>query len=145
MVYKAHTMVDIIGMYSGIRPFRGAEEPSVFTLHPGGLGFEPKNNNVRDPAAGMYVPLTKHPDQFTPNLQTKSLHGVLYCKGEPESIRYTRSMQSLTGGMYPNQGYARHQPMGLATDFDKPMNRPLMPIAGFFNADQLNVLGQVSG
>ena len=138
-------MADIIGMYSGIRPYRGAEEPDVFTLFPGGMGFAPKNNNVRDPATGMYVPRTKHPDQFTPILQTKSMHGVLYCKGEPESIKFARQGSSLTAGMYPNTGYARHQPLGLATDFDKPMNKPVMPTAGFFNPDELNVLGQVPG
>jgi len=138
-------MADIIGMYSGIRPFKGAEEPTFFTMHTGGLGFEPKNNNVRDPAPGMYVPLTKHPDQFTPNLQTKSLHGVLHCKGQPEAVKYGRSDSSLTTGMYPQQGYARHQPLGLATDFNKPMNTPVMPLSGFYNQDAMNVLGNLPG
>lgn len=138
-------MADIIGMYSGIRPFKGAAEPTYFSMHPGGLGFEPKNNNVRDPAPGMYVPLTKHPDQFTPNLQTKTMHGVLHCKGQPEAVRFGRPDTSLTTGMYPQQGYARHQALGLATDFNKPMNTPVMPLAGFYNPDALNSLGNLPG
>ena len=132
-------------MYSGIRPFEGAEEPTYFTMHTGGLGFEPKNNNVRDPAPGMHVPLRQAVSQFTPILQTKSLHGVLHCKGQPEAIKYGRTDASHTGGMYPHQGYARHQLAGLATDFDKPMTTAIMPLAGFFNQDALNVLGNLPG
>lgn len=138
-------MADTIGMYSGIRPFKGAEEPTFFTMHTGGLGFQPKNNNIRDPTPGIYVPLTKHPDQFTPNLQSKSMHGVLHCKGQPEAIKYGRADLSKTTGMYPQQGYARHQPIGLAVDFDKPMNKAVMPISGFYNSDALNVLGSLPG
>jgi hypothetical protein len=133
------------GIYSGIRPFKGAKEPTFFDLHTGGLGFEPKNNNVRNPARGMYEPLSKHPDQFTPNLQTKMMSGVLHCKGQPEAIKYTRPESSLTGGMYPQQGYARYQQLGLATDFNKPMNASVMPISGFYNPDALNVLGSLPG
>ncbi len=138
-------MVDIIGMYSGIRPFKGATEPTYFDLNTGGMGFEPKNNNVRNPASGMYDRMSKHPDQFTPNLQTKTMHGVLPCKGEPEAIRYTRHKSSLTAGMYPPTGYARHQPLGLATDFNKPMNTTVMPLPGFYNPDAPNPLGNLPG
>ena len=138
-------MVDIIGMYSGIRPFKGAREPTFFDMDVGGMGFEPKNNNVRNPAAGFYDRVSKHPDQFTPNLQTKSMHGVLPCKGEPEAVKYTRHESSLTAGMYPPTGYVRHQQLGLATDFDKPMNTPVMPIPGFYNPDAPNVLGNLPG
>jgi hypothetical protein len=138
-------MADIIGMYSGIRPFKGASEPTFFTMNTGGMGFEPKINNVRDPAPGLYTPLPKHPDQFTPNLQTKTMNGVLHCKGQPEAIKYGRPQSSLTEGMYPATGYARHQKPGLATDFNKPMDRPIMPLAGFYNPDALNTLGSVRG
>jgi len=138
-------MVDTIGIYSGIRPFKGAKEPTFFTLHTGGLGFEPKTNNVRDPAPGLYTPLSKHPDQFTPILDTKPLHGVLPCKGQPEAIKYGRYESSLTTGMYPSTGFARHQRLGLAVDHNKPMNLPVMPVPGFYNADAPNVLGNVPG
>jgi hypothetical protein len=138
-------MVDVIGMYSGIRPFKGAREPTYLTMDTGGMGFEPKTNNVRDPAPGMYTRISKPPDQFTPNLQTKSMHGVLHCKGQPEAVKYGRHESSLTACMYPHQGYARHQPLGLATDFDKPMNGPVMPLAGFYNPDASNVLGGLPG
>lgn len=138
-------MVDVVGLHSGIRPFKGASEPTYFTMHTGGLGFEPKNNNVRDPAPGIFTPLKKHPDQFTPILQTKTMHGVLHCKGQPEAIKYGRFASSLTEGMYPHTGYARHQQKGLAIDHNKPMDLPVMPISGFFNHDSLNVLGNIPG
>ncbi len=138
-------MVDIIGLHSGIRPFKGAKEMTFFDMDTGGMGFEPKNNNVREPASGMYTPLSKPPDQFNPILQTKSMNGVLHCKGQPEAIKYGRRDTSLTDNMYPQSGYARHQPLGLATDFNKPMNGPVMPIEGFYNPDAQNVLGNVPG
>jgi hypothetical protein len=46
-------------------------------------------------------------------------------------------------GMYVNQGYARHQPLGLATDVDKPMDLPIAPIAGFYNINMVNVFGNL--
>lgn len=118
---------------------------TFFDMDTGGMGFEPKNNNVREPASGMYTPLSKPPDQFNPILQTKSMNGVLHCKGQPEAIKYGRRDTSLTDNMYPQSGYARHQPLGLATDFNKPMNGPVMPIEGFYNPDAQNVLGNVPG
>ena len=139
-------MVDAIGMYSGIRPSKGAGEPTFFALVPsGGATYEHKNNPVRDVASGLRERMEKHADQFTPILQTKSLHGVLNSKGEPEARRSEVAGKSLTAGIMPSTGYARHQAKGLATDKDKPMRRPLMPIAGFYDQDQVNTLGQVKG
>lgn len=139
-------MVDSIGMYSGIRPTQGASEPTFFALVPsGGATYEHKNNPVRDVAFGLREALEKHPDQFNPILQTKSLHGVLHSKGQPEARRSDEAESSLTASMRPSSGYARHQAKGLATDKDKPMRRPLMPIAGFYDQDELNTLGKVKG
>ena len=45
--------------------------------------------------------------------------------------------------MYPNQGYARHQQLGLASDADKPIDLPIMPIAGFYNPDMVNTFGNL--
>lgn len=136
-------MVDVVGLYSGIRPFKGATEPTFFEMHPGGNVFRNKNNNVRKPARDIYTPLPVSTDQFTPILQTKSLHGVLPCKGQPEAIKYGRIDSSLTEGMYPQQGYARHQKKGLAYDSNKPMDLKIMPIAGFYNTQLVNTLGNL--
>ena len=138
-------MVDVVGLYSGIRPIKGMKEPTVQSVHPGGNMFESYLNNYRDPAPGMYTPLEKIPSEFNPILQTKSLHGVLHCKGQPDAIRYGRFASSKYGGMYPNTPYGRHQPKGLAIDHNKSMSGPVMPIAGFYNPDQVNVLGNLKG
>jgi hypothetical protein len=138
-------MVDAIGLYSGMRPMRGARESTYFDLAPSAGPYPSKNAGGRDPAPGMYELLEKHPDQFTPVLSTKSMHGVLPCKGQPEAVRLGRFESSLTGGMYPQTGYARHQKPGLAIDHDKPMHGAVMPIAGFYNQDVPNVLGSVRG
>ena len=75
--------------------------------------------------------------------------GVMPCKGAP-SVGFAggnrrtlrRQPVSYFGGLYPHQGYARNQPMGLATLAGKPMNLPLMPIADSFNAGLNSRLGQ---
>lgn len=46
------------------------------------------------------------------------------------------------GGIYPAQGYARHQHPGLAYLAEKPLTLPLMPIADSFNAGLTSTLGQ---
>ena len=46
------------------------------------------------------------------------------------------------GGLYPQQGFARHQQRGLAYLKEKPINLPLMPIADSFNAGLNSRLGQ---
>ena len=78
-------------------------------------------------------------------LNIDTLRGVLHKKGQDEAIRYGRPETSLTEGMYPKQGYARFQPKGLATNHNKPMDGPIMPIAGFYDPDMPNVLGGLPG
>ena len=46
--------------------------------------------------------------------------------------------------MYPQQGYARNQPLGLAFDPEHPLNLPIMPIAGFYDITQKNILGNLN-
>jgi hypothetical protein len=137
-------MVDQIGLYSGIRPFKGARAITAFDMSVGGTNFE-YNGGDPNVALSHDTTLGKPPREFTQIVFPNPLRGVLPCKGEPESIKHGRPEASLTGGMYPPQGYARHQKKGLATDFNKPMNLPVMPIPGFYNPDAPNVLGNVPG
>ena len=46
------------------------------------------------------------------------------------------------GGMYPSQGFARNQPKGLASNAQRNMNGPLLPLADSFNAGLISTLGQ---
>ena len=138
-------MVDQIGLYSGIRPFKGARSLSAFDMSVGGLNSTYNGGDPNVVLTGLETALEKPPREFSQIVFPNPIRGVLPCKGEPESIKHTRPETSLTGGIYPQQGYARHQKKGLATDFNKPMNLPVMPIPGFYNPDAPNVLGNVPG
>ena len=70
---------------------------------------------------------------------------VLPLKAEAGGVIYGRNELPKNDYMYVNQGYARGQPLGLATDHNKPMNTPIMPIAGFYDPDMVNVLGGLPG
>ena len=139
-------MIDSVGLYSGIKPRPGASEITYFSMATSSSAIEShQNNNIRDPAPGIFEP---HPKLPSGSLQIGQATGFpnplrqgLPCKGEPEAVRYGRFEREKNGYMYPQTGYARSQKRGLAFDFDKPMNLPIMPIAGFYNQDMLNVLG----
>jgi hypothetical protein len=139
-------MVDIVGLYSGITPIKGATAFSYFDLSTGG-GHRTTHdvNGVRNLGQKVYELPKKTPTEFNNILNIDTLRGVLHKKGQDEAIRYGRPETSLTEGMYPKQGYARFQPKGLATNHNKPMDGPIMPIAGFYDPDMPNVLGGLPG
>lgn len=137
-------MVDAIGLYAGIKLFKNASEPTYSDMMPPMNQFEGiKNNPVRN-IEGYFTPPDKTPREFNDTIFRSTLKQVLPLKGDMESIKYSRPSTDLNGGMYVNQGYARHQPMGLATDANKPMDGPIMPIAGYYNLDDVNVLGNLA-
>lgn len=139
-------MIDSVGLYSGILPKKGASEITYFSMATSSSAIEShKNNNIREPAPGINTPLPKLPSESLLKGQATGfpnpMRGVLPCRGEPEGIKYGRFERDKTAYMYPQTGYARGQKLGLAYDFDKPMNLPVMPIAGFYNQDIPNALG----
>lgn len=144
------TMVDSVGLYSGIRPKMGSFEPTYFSLSTSITGSENiRVNNVREPASGLLRPMDPPPvDNVLSQVSggiPDPMRGVLPCRGEPEGLKYGRFERDKNGYMYPQTGYARGQKRGLAYDFDKPMNLPVMPIAGFYNQDIPNALGSLPG
>jgi hypothetical protein len=101
------------------------------------------NNQVRNHAPGYFTPVGKLPSEFNDTIFRSTLKQVLPVKGQPEAVTYGRPETEKNGWMYPNQGYARKQPLGLASDADKPMDLPIMPIAGFYNPDMVNTFGNL--
>ena len=137
-------MVDALGLYAGIKPNKGAREFSYFDYEPKQNMFEGiKNNNVRNPTPGYFTPIGKLPTEFNDTIFRSTLKQVLPVKGQPEAVTYGRPETEKNGWMYPNQGYARKQELGLASDADKPMDLPIMPIAGFYNPDLVNTFGNL--
>jgi len=134
--------MDSIGTYAGIKPIKNAKQANISQLTPQQSQFEGvKLNNVRNVAPGYYTPLQKTIPEFNDTLFRTTLAQVLPAKGEHEAIAFGRPELPKNDFMYPQQGYARGQMMGLASDADKPMNKKIMPIAGFYDQDVVNVLG----
>lgn len=132
------------GLYAGIKPNKGASEFSYSDYTPKMNMFEGiKNNNVRNPTPGYFTPVDKLPTEFNDTIFRSTLKQVLPVKGQPEAVTYGRPESEKNGWQYVNQGYARHQSLGLASDADKPMDLPIMPIAGFFNQDMVNTFGNL--
>ena len=138
-------MVDAIGLYAGIKPNKNAREFSYFDYSPAHASMYEgiKLNNIRNPTPGYFTPVGKLPTEFNDTIFRSTLKQVLPVKGQPEAVIYGRPESEKNGWQYVNQGYARHQPLGLATDADKPMDLPIMPIAGFYNPDMVNTFGNL--
>jgi len=102
-----------------------------------------RNNNVRSPLEGVTEEIGKMPRDFNDTVSARSSVKQLLNLDFNPSNRFSRPEASKTGGMYPQQGYARNQPLGLAFDPDHPLNETPMPIAGYYDISQKNVFGNL--
>jgi hypothetical protein len=134
-------MVDSIGLYAGIKPLQNSKEMNYQDMQPPMSQFVSKNNNVRNHVPGYFTPPSKTPSEFNDTVFRSTLKQVLPLKAETGSVVYGRAELPKNDWIYVNQGYARGQPLGLATDGNKPMNLAVMPIAGFYDPTMVNVLG----
>jgi hypothetical protein len=102
-----------------------------------------KNNNVRDPIEGLTDLIGKLPRDLNDVVSARnSAKQALNLDFDP-SRRFSRPEASKTAGMYPQQGYARNQPMGLAFDPQHPLNEKIMPIAGYYDTNRNNIFGNL--
>lgn len=102
-----------------------------------------KNNNVRDAIEGLEDPIGKPPRDLNDTVSARnSSKQVLNYDYDP-SRRFSRPEASKTAGMYPQQGYARNQPLGLAFDPAHPLNEKIMPIAGYYDTNKVNIFGNL--
>jgi len=83
---------------------------------------------------------------------TSGDRGIMPCKGNPNiggvdgpARVLRRANIPYQGGLYPAQGYARHQPKGLAFLPEKRITGPLLPLASNFSAAFISPLGQPKG
>ncbi len=133
--------MDVAGYRAGI-PERETKEPTYFSLSTSSSATQPIRVNEVLQRKQYFTPLKpplpiKNDATGFPN----PMRRVLPCKGEKEGVKYGKHERDLNAWQYPQTGYARGQKRGLATDFDKPMNKPIMPIPGFYNQDVKNALG----
>jgi len=85
--------------------------------------------------------------QLTNNANIGGQRGVLPCRGiwtgtDAGSRILKKNIIPYQGGIYPHQGYARHQKKGLAYLTERPLNLPLLQIADNFNSGLNSKLGQ---
>ena len=130
--------------FQGLRANKGTKEFTYSEYNPRMNIYDNyKNNNVRNHAAGYYEPLGKPPSEFNDTIFRSTLKQVLPIKGLAESVVYGRPESDKNAYMYPQQGYARGQELGLASDADKPINGPIAPISGFYDIQMVNVFGNL--
>ena len=102
-----------------------------------------KNNNVRSPLEGLGDRLT-FPRDLNDTVSARNPAKQLLNLDYNPFQHFSRPEASKTAGMYPQQGYARNQPLGLAFDPEHPLNLPVMPIAGYYDTMQKNILGNLN-
>lgn len=131
--------------YSTLNGAFGAEEFnfSEFTTRQATNELNIKNNNVRSPLEGLGERLT-FPRDLNDTVSARNPTKQLLNLDFNPSNRFSRVEASKTAGMYPQQGYARNQPLGLAFDPEHPLNLPIMPIAGYYDLTQKNILGNLN-
>lgn len=131
--------------YSTLNGAFGAQEfnYSEFTARQSTNELNIKNNNVRNPLEGLGERLT-FPRDLNDTVSARNATKQLLNLDFNPSNRFSRVEASKTAGMYPQQGYARNQPLGLAFDPEHPLNLPIMPIAGYYDLTQKNILGNLN-
>lgn len=130
--------------YSTLNGAFGAQESnfSEITTRQATNELDIRNNNIRSPLEGLGESLT-FPRDLNDTVSARNTAKQLLNLDFNPSNRFSRVEASKTAGMYPQQGYARNQPLGLAFDPQHPLNLPIMPIAGFYDITQKNILGNL--
>lgn len=134
-------------LYAGIQPKEGQLEQNYTQILPPVMGSADNimNNNVDGEPAGYFDYLNKPPTAGVAGLPRSTLKQVLPLVGESDSVIFGVVPQPKNNYMHPNTGYARGQPRGLASDALKTNTGMIMPIAGFYDPNQLNTLGNLQG
>lgn len=116
---------------------------SEFTTRQATNELNIRNNNVRNPLEGLGERLT-FPRDLNDTVSARNSVKQMLNLDINKFNNLSRVEASKTAGMYPQQGYARNQPLGLAFDPEHPLNLPIMPIAGYYDTTQKNVLGNLN-
>ena len=133
-------------LYAGIQPKEGQLEQNYSQILPPAMCSVENivNNNVDGEPVGYFDYLDKPPTAGVAGIPRSTLKQVLPLVGESDSVVFGIVSLPKNDYMQTNTGYARGQPRGLASDALKPNTGVVMPIAGFYDANQLNVLGNLA-
>ena len=133
-------------LYAGIQPKEGQLEQNYSQILPPVMSLADNiiNNNVDGEPTGYFDYLDKPFPVGVSGLPRSTLKQVLPLVGESDSVIFGVVPLPKNDYMAPNTGYARGQPRGLASDALKTNTGPIAPIAGFFDPNQLNTLGNLN-
>lgn len=139
-------MVDVVGLYNGLRFNAGVREPTYYDLAVNGTLTRMDNQTKRLRTFEEQVNEPINPvDSYNLAFNRPSTHQVLSAKAQFDAVIMGRVDYDKNSGKQASSGYARHQMKGLIYDPQKPMDIDnIMPIANNFYADSLNVLGNVN-
>jgi hypothetical protein len=133
------------GIYAGLVPIAGQLEQNFSDMTPlRGSALDPYQDNLTEVGAGMRDRMPKLPSELTPVVLRNLAEQQRPLIPEPDGLIMGKKETSLTGGMMPPTGYARNQKKGLVYTSRFPIDAPIMPIAGFYDTNRLNVLGNLA-
>ena len=131
--------------YSSLQPAFGSIESnfSDITSRQATNELNLKNNNVSQPIEGLTDLIGKLPRDLNDTISARNTSKQALNLDFNPAHRFSRPEASKTAGMYPAQGFARNQPMGLAFDPQHPLNQKIMPIAGYYDTNRNNIFGNL--
>jgi hypothetical protein len=133
------------GVYAGMIPIQGQLEPIYSDITPlMGSSLDPYQDNLNPIGNGMRDRMPKLPSELTPVVLRNMAEQQRPLIPEPDGLIIGKKDSSLTEGMQPPSGYARNQKKGMVFTSRFPIDAPIMPIAGFYDINRLNVLGNLA-
>ena len=133
------------GVYAGMIPIQGQLEQNYSDITPlRGAALDPYQDNLNPIGEGMRDKMEKLPSELTPVVLRNLAEQQRPLIPEPDGLIVGKKDSSLTAGIQPPSGYARNQNKGMVFTSRFPTDAPIMPIAGFYDINRLNVLGNLA-
>jgi hypothetical protein len=133
------------GVYAGMIPIANQLEQSFSDLTPlRGSALDPYQDNLNPIGNGMRDAMAKLPSELTPVVLRNLAEQQRPLIPEPDGLIMGKKETSLTAGIQAPTGYARNQKKGMVFTSRFPIDAPIMPIAGFYDTNRLNVLGNLA-
>lgn len=132
------------GVYAGMIPIEGQLEENYSDMTPlRGSALDPYQDNLNPVAKGVRDVMPKLPSELTPVVLRNMAEQQRPLIPEPDGLIVGKKDSSLTAGIQAPSGYARNQNKGMVFTSRFPIDAPIMPIAGFYDINRLNVLGNL--
>ena len=133
------------GIYAGMIPIEGELEPTYSDITPlMGTSLDSYQDNLNPVAKGIRDVMPKLPSELTPVILRNMAEQQRPLIPEPDGLIVGKKETSLTGGIQAPSGYARNQNKGMVFTSRFPIDAPIMPVAGFYDINRLNVLGTLA-